>query len=188
MEHPGTSPGKFYTVCCKAVDLVQSSGERSRNEFWGTSGVFDGLWPFQHMTLPLTSAQLSQLCPIRGKKTFSSRWEWECPGTFPSGGGVRELGSVVLQLSHCVRQDIVLIKSTIPPHRICFSSAFPLIWFKTQLVAKHVLIWHSHPLVFMPSVPGLFLCASKEQHPLCLQMASCWSHWHFSLSHRPTRP
>lgn len=86
----------------------------------------------------------------------------ECLGTSLEGGKFYNWDS-------CVREEIGLIKSIIPPSSICFLLVFSLMWLKTQLVTKQRSVCRGHLLVM-------------SAHPLCLMRIRDFTTTHKNLS------
>lgn len=114
--------------------------------------------------MTLRSVQLSWLCPPirRDENSEVSMWM----SSSGSGG--------VLHLSLCVREDIAMIKRTVPPHRTCFLSTYSLIWFQTSFLLNKgrflmvtLLCW-----VLTSSAPGPCFCR-PEVSPSHTQKFSC---------------
>lgn len=93
--------GESYTVCCNTVDHVQCGG-RPQRWVWGCLG---GL--IRHGSCLSHQCGWVSYAPSEGMETL--RLTCEFSDTSPNG----EEG--ILHMRGCVREDIYMIKSTIPP-------------------------------------------------------------------------
>lgn len=145
--------------------------------FWGTLVVCD-TWS---MAGACHTSVAVPLVPLQ--KEWMPVGPWECPSTFHRGE--------IYTWASSVREDVAMIKSTVPLGRICFLWVFSLIWLKTQPVAKQKLVCRggcTAPLcldcsytaeIFHPHIPKnsppLFPVRSANlaspNHLLLLQMA-----------------
>lgn len=134
--------------------LIQPCGhERFSGEGLKISlGAFQALWWF--MTPSKTRACLLGQCSWAG---YAPPWEgWKLRP--PVNIFLRVRWNFTLEPLACVREFIAMIKSTIPPHRVCFLSAPPLS-LQNQLFAKQR--WW----VLTPSAPGQCFCRPEVSAP-----------------------
>lgn len=167
-EHTGISPrGEFNIVWIQhhgsCTILWWKALEISLGELWGSLIVYDTL---QDKT---AASQVTVVKPI-----MLHQKGWTLLDLCANRRGSFHTWA------SCVGEDTGKTKTPIPPRRslLAFMSHSLLLAHlsQNQLVAKQRFICHGHPLVPLPSAPGLFPCTSSAKHPLLLQMADCLSH------------
>lgn len=135
------------------VGMSSTSGRRSQNWVWE---CFESLWwvwtPFKMWQFRYVSVQLSQLYPIRREKNLQDL-PWRA-------------GRGVLQLS-CVREDIAMIKTTVPPLRICL-----LLDSKPGLEPLVVMV---HPLCLIQIIDLSLDIQKSTFSPCACHWQRCWA-------------